>query len=198
MDIMVRLAPPLNKLVFLLFCWLTISCETKVKPVFKYINTDKHQLTSVAATTYLKGEPVNGIVYALYPNKDTMYSVTYLNGRENGISRAYYPGNRLKELRYFKNGWKEGTHKGWYLNGRRAFVYEFKSDVFHGKFREWTSTGVLFRDMTYEEGQESGSQTVRYADGKIKSNYVIRNGVRYGLLGTKNCSNVSDSIFVNP
>ena len=29
-----------------------------------------------------------------------------------------------------------------------------------------------------------------------KSNYFIKNDRRYGLLGTKNCENVSDSIFI--
>ena len=33
-----------------------------------------------------------------------------------------------------------------------------------------------------------------YNDGEIKSNYIIKNKRRYGLLGTKNCVNVSNSI----
>ena len=34
-----------------------------------------------------------------------------------------------------------------------------------------------------------------YNNGKVRSNYLVINGKRYGLLGTKNCVNVKDSIF---
>jgi hypothetical protein len=40
-------------------------------------------------------------------------------------------------------------------------------------------------------------QTWWYDNGKVKSNYRIIEGRRFGLLGTKNCINVSDSIFNN-
>jgi antitoxin component YwqK of YwqJK toxin-antitoxin module len=49
--------------------------------------------------------------------------------------------------------------------------------------------------MNYVMGHESGAQQQFYTDGKIKANYTIIDGRRYGLLGTKNCVNVSDSIF---
>jgi antitoxin component YwqK of YwqJK toxin-antitoxin module len=48
----------------------------------------------------------------------------------------------------------------------------------------------------FKDGQEEGSQKLWYDNGKIRANYVIIKGKRYGLLGTKNCKNVSDSIFV--
>ena len=47
--------------------------------------------------------------------------------------------------------------------------------------------------MNYYNGKEQGSQKVWYNNGKIKSNYVVKDGRRYGLLGTKNCTNVKDT-----
>ena len=49
----------------------------------------------------------------------------------------------------------------------------------------------------YENGYEKGVQKIWWPDGRIKSNYIIKNNRRYGLLGVKNCVNVSDSIFSN-
>ena len=49
--------------------------------------------------------------------------------------------------------------------------------------------------MSYYKGYESGGQKVWYPNGLIKSNYIMKNGRRYGLLGTKNCINVKDSII---
>jgi antitoxin component YwqK of YwqJK toxin-antitoxin module len=49
--------------------------------------------------------------------------------------------------------------------------------------------------MNYKKGHEDGQQQWWYDNGKIKANYIIKNGRRYGLRGTKKCINVSDSIF---
>jgi antitoxin component YwqK of YwqJK toxin-antitoxin module len=49
--------------------------------------------------------------------------------------------------------------------------------------------------MHYKKGYEEGLQQFYYDNGKVKANYFMKAGRRYGLLGTKNCVNVSDSIF---
>jgi len=74
-------------------------------------------------------------------------------------------------------------------------TYQFEDDEYEGTCREWNESGRLITEMNYHRGYESGSQKVWYDNGKIKSNYVMESGRRYGLLGTKNCVNVSDSIF---
>ena len=56
--------------------------------------------------------------------------------------------------------------------------------------------GKLFHLATYKNGQEEGTQKMWYDNDKIRANYYIIDGKRYGLLGTKNCKNVSDSIFI--
>jgi antitoxin component YwqK of YwqJK toxin-antitoxin module len=138
---------------------------------------------------------LQAVLFRLYANKDTSYTIRFENGREHGEAISYYLGAKIKDKRFFINGWKQGQHKGWYENGKLAYVYEFKDDEFNGIVKEWSALGILFREMNYVYGHEEGMQTIRYANGKIKSNYFIKNGTRYGLLGTKNCINVSDSIF---
>ena len=53
----------------------------------------------------------------------------------------------------------------------------------------------MIEEFNYKNGQQHGSQKVWYLNGKIKSNYVIKDNRRYGLLGTKNCRNVSEEVF---
>ena len=55
--------------------------------------------------------------------------------------------------------------------------------------------GKLIEELNYLYGYENGSQKVWYLNGKIKSNYVIKNSRRFGLLGTKNCVNTSEEVF---
>jgi antitoxin component YwqK of YwqJK toxin-antitoxin module len=55
----------------------------------------------------------------------------------------------------------------------------------------------LVKQMNYLKGHEEGPQKWWYDNGKIKANYIIQDGRRFGLLGTKNCINVTDSIFKN-
>ena len=71
----------------------------------------------------------------------------------------------------------------------------FKDGEYDGTNRIWTKDGHLIEEFNYKMGQEFGSQKVWYLDGKIKSNYIIKNNRRYGLLGTKNCTNVSEEVF---
>ena len=75
--------------------------------------------------------------------------------------------------------------------------YQFESDEYQGTCKEWNEKGLLVKQMNYHQGHELGSQKWWYDNGKIKANYIIQNGRRFGLLGTKNCINVTDSIFKN-
>ena len=71
----------------------------------------------------------------------------------------------------------------------------FKNGEYNGTNSLWAKDGQLIEEFNYKMGREFGSQKVWYLDGKIKSNYIIKNNRRYGLLGTKNCTNVSEEVF---
>jgi hypothetical protein len=193
-----------SSLLFILL--LIIGCnnydrkpEVVPKHVFSanlpYLNSATIQIKSNGSIQLYNGKPLNAIIFSLYKNGDTSFKVPFEKGREHGEAINYYENGQIKDKRFYINGWKQGIHKGWYGNGMLAYEYHFTNDEFDGVVKEWSPTGVLFRDMHYLKGYEDGSQVIRYANGKIKSNYVIKQGVRYGLLGTKNCMNVSDSIF---
>ena len=108
---------------------------------------------------------------------------------------AYQIRLNLKEIRSYNNGIKYGKHTGYYNNGKKQFEYNLKNDEYHGLKRAWNKEGVMIQKMNFLKGYENGYQKVWYDNGTIKSNYYVKNGRRFGLLGTKNCTNVKDSIF---
>ena len=145
-----------------------------------------------------KRHPFTGIVVTCYPNgKDTPELEGFLDGKENGHRKRYYPGGQLKEIREFDKGFKTGAYTAWWGNGQKRLQYSFKDDEYQGTCREWNEDGLFIKEMNYQNGYEAGSQKMFYDNGKTQANYIILNGRRYGLLGTKNCINVSDSVFKN-
>ena len=126
---------------------------------------------------------------------DTAEIKNYIAGKENGTWKKFYPNHEIKEVREFNNGKKVGKMIGFWENKKSMLEYNFSDDEFNGTCKEWNYSGQLIREMNYVNGHEEGTQKMFYDNGKIRSNYIMKDGKRFGLLGTKNCVNVSDSIF---
>ena len=112
------------------------------------------------------------------------------------VFKKYYPNKQIMEYREFKNNMKNGKQIAYWDNGKKRFEFTAVNDAYEGELKEWDYNGKLFHLAHYKNGQEEGTQKLWYDNGKIRANYVIIKGRRYGLLGTKNCKNVSDSIFI--
>lgn len=141
-------------------------------------------------------QPFTGTVYSLAPNgKDTVAVGNFANGKEDGEWRMYFAGGLLRERRYYAAGKKVGVYEAWWPAGKRRLFYRFENGEYEGTCREWDENGTLVSEMNYKAGHEDGPQKQWYSNGRLKVNYVIQDGRRYGLMGTKNCVNVTDSIF---
>ncbi|GAB3771304.1 hypothetical protein GCM10028818_09950 [Spirosoma horti] len=193
MAIMARLVPGRSSKIWWLAGALVACQPSSETPV--YIDANKCSIQVSEGITSIQGNPVSGIIFTTDTQGDTLFTVPFRNGKENGLAHFFYPGKRRQAERLYVNGWKEGTHQGWYPNGRLQFEYHFHNDLFEGSYREWFPNGKLFRNMHYEKGEESGVQQSWYTTGKVKTNYIIKDNRRYGLLGTKHCKNVADSIL---
>jgi hypothetical protein len=186
-------------LAIILLC--IVACKAPVKPVdgpeLLFINSAAANFSNVNGVVYLNNHLFSGKVFTLYPNSnDTAAIAGYLNGKEHGVWKKFYANEVLKEKRVFENGKKTGEYITWWESGNKQQQFIFKDDEYEGTCSEWNSNGVLIKAMNYKKGHEEGQQQLFYDNGKIRSNYFIINGRRYGLLGTKNCVNVSDSIFL--
>jgi len=112
------------------------------------------------------------------------------------VSKKYYSNKQLMEYREFRNDMKNGKQIAYWDNGNKRFEFIAKNDAYEGELMEWDYSGNLFHLAHYKNGQEEGVQKLWYENGKIRANYITIKGRRFGLLGTKNCKNVSDSIFI--
>ena len=135
-------------------------------------------------------------MYELSPSKDTVLIEGYTEGLLSGVCKKWYPNKQLMEERHYVGGQKNGKQTAFWQNGNKRFEFFAKNDAYEGELKEYSENGHLFHLANYVHGQEEGSQKMWYDNGKIRANYVVIKGKRYGLLGTKNCKNVSDSIFV--
>ncbi|HSZ25396.1 MAG TPA: hypothetical protein VK766_06760, partial [Cytophagaceae bacterium] len=187
----------LNKLLLLFLLLLFFQCDGLEKErMTNYTRADSAQVHTRLGVTYVNGTEYTGVLYSLFPGtKDTAFLSSYTNGQKEGEWKQFYPHHQPKEIRHFHHGQKVDSCLLWWENGARRSAFYFVNDEYEGTFREWSPQGMLLKEMHYHAGHEEGSQKVWYENGKIKSNYVILKGRRYGLLGTKNCVNVSDSLF---
>jgi len=191
--------------IYFNFLLLVCSCsQDKSKevafsnPSFPKIYTLKssNEISSRNDTIYLNTKKYSGYLYELYPNqKDTVFVSSYINGLQNGTEKKWFPNGQKMEIRSFMNGKKNGKQTAFWENGNKKFEFIAKNDVYEGEMKEWNNEGKLIHLANYKNGQENGIQKLWYDNGKIRANYVLIDGKRYGLLGTKNCRNVSDSIF---
>ncbi|WP_035672469.1 toxin-antitoxin system YwqK family antitoxin [Flavobacterium sp. 83] len=176
---------------------LVCSCSKKESKAPKtYSLKSSTEITVLNDVVYLNKEKYSGFLFELYPNQDTISSEGFINGQLSGICKKWYPNKKLLEVRIYAGGKKNGKQVAFWENGNKRFEFMAENDAYEGELSEWTFDGKLTHLAHFKDGQEDGSQKLWYDNGKIRANYVIVKGKRYGLLGTKNCKNVSDSIFV--
>jgi antitoxin component YwqK of YwqJK toxin-antitoxin module len=203
-DIMAHQAPFRNSILLILFNGF-FGCNTNApkKPVrisipasISSLNKSEQQISMNNGILIINNRAFNGTLFTLFPEtKDTATVENYTNGKEHGEWRKYYSSTKIKEQRFFNNGQKKGEYIAWWENGNKQLHYFFVADEYEGTCKEWSEAGFLNKIMNYKKGHEEGQQQCWYDNGKIKANYIIKDSRRYGLLGTKNCINVSDSIF---
>lgn len=184
------------KWLMLLILFSACFPEYQTPSEWKWYNEEDIALQNDAGIRKVNSKPFTGIVYSFIPGTtDTLAVACFINGREDGEWRRYYANQQLAERRYFSKGKKAGIFEGWWPNGKRRLLYYFNNGEYDGNCKDWNDKGKLMSSMNYRNGYENGLQQQFYENGKVKANYVMTDGRRYGLLGTKNCVNVSDSIF---
>ena len=186
----------LSKLSLYLLILFT-GCNSATMERSVYINGASKKFTHIKDSLFYNREPFTGSVYTLFSSGDTAEISGFVEGKEHGTRIKYYDNGKVREKRGFFHGRKTGLYQAWWENGKNMLLYHFENDEYEGLCREWNRQGKLIRNMHYKKGHEEGAQTMFYDNGKVRANYIVLNGRRYGLLGTKNCVNVADSVFNN-
>jgi len=182
-------------LYYTFFFLLAFSC-TSEKPKEIFVLKSASNITSINDVVFLNNQKFSGCLFNVYPNKkDTILIEHYINGLLSGTCKKWYLNKQLMESREYIMGRKNGKQIAYWENGNKRFEFVAKNDAYEGELKEWNFDGKLTHDAHFINGQEDGTQQMWYDNGKIRANYIIIKGRRYGLLGTKNCKNVSDSLL---
>lgn len=180
---------------FIFLLTITFCCKPAKHTDIVFVSADDPQLAMRNGVVFYDQNTFTGKIFELYPlTCDTMSIQSYFEGKEDGVWKKFFDNGKLSEQRFYKNGIKTSRLTRWWPNGTTMLTYTFENGEYEGTCREWNAFGGLIKEMNYSKGHEAGTQKMFYDNGKVRSNYVVIDGRRFGLLGTKNCVNAVDSI----
>lgn len=178
-------------LISLACCTPSVDHKQRVVPKVTFETTEQ-PISRQGALVLNNGTPLSGYMVKHYEDGQLKSKVGYINGLKEGPAFEYYADGTMKESRNYASNRKHGQHLGWWPNGSQKFDYTFENGLQQGQSLEWFESGQMLRVNTYVNGKEDGPQKMWEMDGKIRANYVVREGHRYGLIGLKNCKSVSN------
>lgn len=176
-------------LLFILysFFWL-FSCEREELVIDK-VSTE---LELINGLLHYQKNPFSGLLVSRYDDASFKMKLQYLEGRKDGYEKQWYPNGELSQSRLYSQGIKIGNHIGRWNDGVQKFNYHYnEKGEYDGSRKEWYKNGQLVRDFNYSNGKEIGSQRMWTDKGKIRANYEVKNGERFGLIGLKKCYTVN-------
>ena len=99
-----------------------------------------------------------------------------------------WPNGRIRRESTYVGEVLDGPSRGWYESGAQQFAYFYRRGISEGEQRQWYPSGRIFTSFNHQAGHEVGQQRMWNPDGTIRSNYVIRDGKRFGLIGALGCT----------
>jgi antitoxin component YwqK of YwqJK toxin-antitoxin module len=185
----------MNLLKIVCLFLILISCQSKEENKKQPVAIPKTELLAdnegfgwQQDVLFLNGKPYSGYVLEKYLNGQKAAQNGYLNGKLEGLQQKWFEDGTKKEVRHYSENRKVGIHEGWFENGQKRFEYFIENDIPIKTHREWYPNGQLYSLSNFDkDGQPDGEQRMWFSTGQIKSNFVIKNGRRFGFLGAKGC-----------
>ena len=136
---------------------------------------------------YYRGKLFSGYMVERERNGKIVYQLPILNGREEGIAWAWYSTGEKLLKRIYIQGKKSGVFEQWWPNGHYRYVFHYREDKMDGAESVFYPNGHLRQLSHFKEGKEEGLQSAWNTHGDLISNYTIRKGRLYGIIGVKSC-----------
>lgn len=156
------------------------------------VDSDDPHLVSLGGTLSSNGRPLTGYVERRYDSGNLAALTPYLAGRRHGTAYRWFENGRPQSSRGYRGGTKQGPQLGFWPNGTRRFHYLAEAGLYQGTYRAWHDNGELGALGHFEAGREQGAQRSWDRSGRLLSNYVVKDGRRYGLLDAKPCFTVDE------
>jgi antitoxin component YwqK of YwqJK toxin-antitoxin module len=150
------------------------------------IDSNSHELTRQGQLWLFKGGPFTGEVRRV--EDDGVITILPLQaGYVTGIVRGKAPDGSLRREGSFIKSMPVGLHRTWWPDGKKQSENNYLAGIPIGESRTWYASGNPYEIHRYKMGQEYGPQQVWFEDKRLKANYEIRNGRRYGNFGAMGC-----------
>lgn len=171
--------------------WLCIfSCDSSNKksiPIL-YVQNFDTALKKINGQWNYKNELLNGyIIEKSSDGKNILYQAPVIDGLEEGWAWGRYNSLEKLMMRYYSIGKVEGSFTQWWPNGNKRYSFNYKHDQMDGRQLVYYPKGQLHQESNYAEGNEEGIQRVWDENGKLISNYTIKNKKLYGVISVKSC-----------
>jgi antitoxin component YwqK of YwqJK toxin-antitoxin module len=108
----------------------------------------------------------------------------------HGAVRTFHPDGGLASERFYDHGVKIGRHRAFWPDGRLRLEATFVDGAYHGEVRSFHEDGRPHEVRRYVGGEEDGLQQIFEPDGSLRANYEVREGRRYGVIGSRPCATV--------
>ncbi|HAS45309.1 MAG TPA: hypothetical protein DCS93_32800 [Microscillaceae bacterium] len=141
-------------------------------------------------TLWYDGKPFSGYRFSKHPNGKIATITGYWQGKKEGEAKAFYATGKPRYQKFYHQGKRTKTHYGWYSTGKKRFIRQYNKGLMVGVEQLYYRNGRLAVQRHFENGKEQGPQKEWSEKGKLVSNYVVKKGRRYGVLGRKNCVSV--------
>lgn len=108
------------------------------------------------------------------------------NSQLGTLSISKYDDETIKESAYFLHNEKHGEYKYWHSNGNLAVESNYNQGIEHGLRKEYFVNGNLQMVKQFDRGNVIANKLYNI-DGDVMTNYVIKDGRKYGLVYSSEC-----------
>lgn len=138
------------------------------------------KLVEIDGTIRLSGKPYTGVGVEYYPNRQLARRVEFKNGLKEGETRSYSDMGKLTEVGRFHKGLRNGLQEMWFIEGPKQQEERYVNGVLEGIQTKWHLSGRIFRRENFKKGKLI-SRKVFYPTEEVFSNYVNKDGRKYGI-----------------
>lgn len=176
-------------LLLLAFFSGLISCQDTLQTNMQKYSYD--EVTKQDGIYYKNGKPITGIITNDKPIAPLIQKEEFSvrEGLLDGTLRQWIGGGVLRMEKNYRDGLEAGVQRGYHTNGKLSYLYEAKAGEKEGSYKEYYPSGLLHIEMNYLQGKIIGKKILD-RNGVTLTNYKIKEGRYYGLLGSSSCINV--------